>query len=97
MEGPEDGPAGGVGLVETVTPVLSGRCVRNDDTWAYQGTPQEGSLLVGFDPQAGRFSGRWVDTWHMGRAVMACVGDPRTDGRVAVTGSYPALPGLVWA
>src|SRR5262249_1570333 len=37
----------------TVTPVLAGRFIRLDYTWGYQGKPQEGSLLVGFDPKIG--------------------------------------------
>ena len=41
---PEESPS-----TVTVTPILGGRFVRLDYTWGYQGTPQEGSLLVGFD------------------------------------------------
>src|SRR4051794_28664454 len=61
----------------TVTPVLCGRFVRVDSTWGYQGQPQEGSLLVGFDPQSGEISGHWIDTWHMDRKDMACLGSAR--------------------
>ena len=66
---PEESPS-----TVTVTPVLGGRFVRLDYTWGYQGKPQEGSLLVGFDPKSGEVSGHWIDTWHMGRTVLACIG-----------------------
>ena len=78
-----------------VTPVLGGRFVRVDYTWGYQGKPQEGSLLVGFDPTSGDVSGHWIDTWHMGRKGMACVGTT-SDGTISVKGSYAAPPGPDW-
>ena len=43
----------------SVTPVLGGRFIRVDYTWGYQGKPQEGALLVGFDPKSGEVSGHW--------------------------------------
>jgi hypothetical protein len=80
----------------TVTPVLAGRFVRIDYTWGYQGKPQEGSLLVGFDPKTGKVSGHWIDTWHMGRIALNCVGSSPTEGHIAVRGSYAAPPGPDW-
>jgi Protein of unknown function (DUF1579) len=87
---PEESPS-----TVTVTPVLDGRFVRLDFTWAYQGKPQEGSLLVGFDPKSGEVSGHWIDSWHMGRAVLACKGTA-AEGTIAVRGSYAAPPGPDW-
>ena len=87
---PEESPS-----TVTVTPVLGGRFVRLDYTWGYQGKPQEGSLLVGFDPKSGEVSGHWIDTWHMGREVLACAGTA-ADGTIAVRGSYAAPPGPDW-
>src|SRR4051812_34251791 len=84
---PEETPS-----TATVTPVLGGRFIRVDYTWSYQGKPQEGSLLVGFDPESGEVSGHWIDTWHMGRKVLACVG-ATADGAISVKGSYAAPPG----
>jgi hypothetical protein len=78
-----------------VTPLLGGRFVRLDYTWEYQGKPQEGSLLIGFDPKTETASAHWIDSWHMGRQVMACSGTGG-DGRLAVTGSYAAPPGPDW-
>ena len=87
---PEESPS-----TATLTPVLGGRFVRLDYTWGYQGKPQEGSLLIGFDPKSGEVSGHWIDTWHMGRAVLACKGTA-TDGTIAVRGSYAAPPRQDW-
>jgi hypothetical protein len=87
---PEESPS-----TVAVTPVLGGRFVRVDYTWVYQGKPQEGSLLVGFDPQTGEVSGHWIDSWHMGPKAMACLGTA-SDGSIAVRGSYAAPPGPDW-
>src|SRR4051794_39742749 len=72
---PEESPS-----TVTVTPVLDGRFVRLDYTWGDRGKPQEGSLLIGFDPQSGEASGHWIDTLHMGRKAMNCLGATPDDG-----------------
>ncbi|HEX5726733.1 MAG TPA: DUF1579 family protein [Longimicrobiaceae bacterium] len=80
----------------TVTPVLGGRFVRVEYTWEYQGTPQEGSLLIGYDPGVGELHAHWVDTWHMGHAGFPCRGPAPGGPTLAVRGSYPAPPGPDW-
>jgi len=80
----------------TVTPVLGGRFVRLDYTWGYQGTPQEGSLLIGYDSKADSVAVHWIDTWHMGDKVMVCRGTATDDGDITVHGSYAAPPGPDW-
>lgn len=87
---PEDTPA-----TATITPILGGRFVRVDYSWSYQGQPQEGSYLIGHDPKAGTATAYWVDSWHMGRQGMACVGTA-DGGAIDVVGSYPAPPGPDW-
>ena len=79
----------------TVTPVLGGRFVRVDSTWDYLGDPQDGSLLVGFDPADGRATAHWVDTWHTGRTPIAFVGGA-DGGAISVLGTYAAPPGPDW-
>ncbi len=79
-----------------ITPVLGGRFARVDYTWSYQGEPQEGSLLFGYDPQAGAASGYWIDTWHMGKKGLTCHGRPPSGGTIGVRGSYEAPPGPDW-
>lgn len=80
----------------TVTSVAQGRFVRLDYTWEYQGKPQDGSLLIGFDPKADKVSAHWIDSWHMGRQVMACEGTGPSGSTITVLGSYAAPPGPDW-
>ena len=68
--------------------LLGGRFLRLDYTWSYQGTPQEGSLLVGFQSGPGKATVHWIDSWHMADAVLACEGAVEPDGTIAVRGSY---------
>jgi len=79
-----------------VTPLLGGTFARLDYTWSYRGSPQAGSLLVGYRPDADLVTGHWIDTWHMGREVMACKGPADPGGGIAVSGSYAAPPGPDW-
>ena len=95
LQDPKTGQAEESPSTVTVTPVLRGRFVRVDYTWGYQGGPQEGSLLVGFNPKSGVVSGHWIDTWHMGRQGMTCLGSA-ADGTISVRGSYAAPPGPDW-
>jgi ribA/ribD-fused uncharacterized protein len=91
-QGPPDESESGL----IITRVLEGSFVRIDQTWAFEGKPQEGSLLVGFDADAKQVSIHWIDTFHMGRKVMACTGSARPEGGIDVLGSYAAPPGLDW-
>jgi hypothetical protein len=79
-----------------VTPVLGGRFVRLDYTWGCQGKPQEGSLLLGFDPDAETVTAHWIDTWHMSDKAMVCSGPRPAAETLAVTGAYAAPPGPDW-
>jgi len=88
---PEESPS-----TVAVTPVLAGRFIRLDYTWGHQGKPQEGSLLVGFDPKIGEVSGHSIDTWHMGWIVMNCLGPSPVEGNLAIGGPYAAPPGPDW-
>ncbi len=76
--------------------MLGGRFVRIDYTWAYAGTPQEGSLLVGHDEEANALSAHWIDSWHMGSKAMACQGAVDASGVISVRGAYAAPPGPDW-
>ena len=79
----------------TVTPVLQDRFVRLDQTWVWEGQPQEGTMLVGRVPD-GEATAHWADTWHNGHSVMALRGSAGADGSVDLLGSYPARPGPDW-
>ena len=93
---PPHGQAGGLRVHRRARPLLGGRFVRLDYTWSYQGTPQEGSLLVGFQSGPGRATIHWIDAWHMADGVLACEGAVEPDGTIAVRGSYAVPPGPDW-
>lgn len=80
----------------TVTPVLGGRFVRLDYTWSYQGKPQEGSLLIGFQKKEDVFTGHWIDSFHMGTKVMGLQGPNPSGSTLSLLGSYAAPPGPDW-
>lgn len=80
----------------TVQSVCGGRFIRLDYTWAYRGSPQEGSLLIGYDKGASEATAHWIDTWHMGDKVMTCRGTAEPSGQISVRGSYAAPPGPDW-
>lgn len=93
---PQDSPS-----TLTVTPILHGRFLRVDYTWVYDGAPQEGTLLIGYESAAEAVTAFWADTWHMGSAVLVCRGSsapplPDGEGSLWVLGSYEAPPGPDW-
>ncbi len=47
-----------------LTPLLDGKFIRLDYTWAYEGAAQEGSLLIGYESAPAIVTAHWVDTWH---------------------------------
>jgi hypothetical protein len=79
-----------------VRPVLAERFVRLEYTWSYDGKPQEGSLLVGFDPLTKTISGHWIDTWHMGHQAMICLGTEPDGATFTLRGSYAPPTGPDW-
>ena len=84
--------------VATLTPVIKGKFVRLDYTWAFEGEPQEGCLLFGYEAEAAGASTVWVDSWHMGDKVMLCRGQLKAEGGLDVRGSYavPDHPDWGW-
>jgi hypothetical protein len=83
--------------IARVTPVLDGRFVRIDYTWACQGAPQSGSMLIGHQKKAGVVTMHWIDTWHNGEKVMALEGASAREA-IDVRGSYavPSHPDWGW-
>jgi hypothetical protein len=80
----------------SVSPVAGGKFVRADYTWGYEGKPQDGSILIGFDSARDVVTAVWVDSWHMGEKAMSCDGSVAADGTVIIPGSYAAPPGPDW-
>lgn len=85
----------------TLTPILGGRFVRIDYTWDEEDVlqehgPQEGSLLVayepGTEPEPGVATVAWIDSWHNGGRIMLCPGVLLDGGVVDVRGTYPDKP-----
>jgi hypothetical protein len=76
--------------------VAGGRAVTVTYTWAHEGKPCEGFLLVARDGASDAAHVTWMDSWHQRDRPMHSAGtvDPR--GGVEVRGSYPAPPGPDW-
>lgn len=111
LQDPQNGTSSDSESTLTVTPLLRGTFVRMDYTWGHQGKRQEGSLLIGCEPDAGAVSVYWVDTFHMSRKVMTLTGTlpavaagalpvetPSVDAgdTLNVRGAYSAPPGPDW-
>jgi hypothetical protein len=78
-----------------IAPVTGGGSTRIDYTWEYDGTPQQGSLLLGHDDPRGVFTAMWMDSWHMSDKEMLSEG-PASSESLDVRGSYEAPPGPDW-
>jgi predicted enzyme related to lactoylglutathione lyase len=88
---PEDSPS-----TLSITRVVGGKFLRIDYTWAYQSAPQEGTLLVGTEPDTGGLTAHWSDTWHMDHKVMVCRGTVGNDKQLVLRGSFAVPPGPDW-
>lgn len=65
-------------------------------SWAYEGQPQEGRLIVGQATGQKVVQAVWFDTWHMREQFMVCEGSAGDDGSMSVQGAYSAPPGPDW-
>ena len=65
-------------------------------TWADEGEPQDGLLVLGYDTQLKAVTAVWIDSWHMRDKYMLCQGAGGAEGVVSVKGSYAAPPGPDW-
>jgi hypothetical protein len=97
LRDPHMGVADDSSSTATVTPVLGERFLRIDYTWSYQSKPQEGSMLIACDSNAGgAVTIAWIDSWHMSEAMMISRGTVTSDGSIDARGSYAAPPGPDW-
>ena len=90
---PEE-PARESASAATASLVANGKFLVLRYTWT-EGGPQEGLIVLGIAADGARASASWVDSWHMGHAMMACEGSLQGDA-VSVKGTYPAPPGPDW-
>jgi hypothetical protein len=74
--------------------VAQGKFFELHYTWADEGKPQDGVLLLGQSQE--QLSAAWVDSWHMHDKMMHCTGTAQADGTVSVVGYYAAPPGPDW-
>jgi len=79
----------------TVATAGQGKFLTAAYTWAYEGQPQDGLLVVWQDPATGGGRISWLDSFHTGDAVMVFQGQFAA-GRVSVLGSYAAGDGPDW-
>ncbi len=63
-------------------------------TWAYQGAPQQGTLLLYV--KAAKPRAQWTDTWHTGGEPMPLDTETDTANALSLLGSYAAPPGPDW-
>ncbi len=75
-----------------LTLAIGGRFWRLAYTWFHENRPQEGELLVGYQPREDVATVHFADTFHTGDTVLACTGTVGDDGAVAAEGAF-AVPG----
>ena len=81
--------------VASVRSVAQGRFTVLEYTWADEGKPQDGVLLIGQESPSAPVVASWIDSWHMGGRIMTCEGTSTPDG-FSVQGTYAAPPGPDW-
>ncbi len=57
-------------------------------TWAYEGEPQEGLILLGCDTKSNAVQTVWTDSWHSSHTFMLSDGTVEDDGSISVKGHY---------
>ncbi len=57
-------------------------------TWAFDGEPQEGLILLGCDTKSDAVQTVWTDSWHSSHTFMVSDGTVAEDGTLSVKGYY---------
>jgi hypothetical protein len=80
-----------------IAPVLGGRFVRFTYESSILGKPLSGELLLGFHVGEGQWEMAWIDTFHMGTAIMLSTGLEGED-HIEARGTYyvPDNPRWRW-
>lgn len=65
-------------------------------SWAFDGKPQEGRLILGQDPRSHAVKAVWFDSWHMRNDFMTGQGGADPTGVIVVLGTYAAPPDPDW-
>lgn len=82
--------------IASVSLVAHGKFITVAYTWAFDGKPQDGLLLLGHETKEKTVKAVWIDSWHMGDRFMICEGGADDEGIVSVKGLYSAPPGPDW-
>jgi hypothetical protein len=64
----------------TIRSILGGRFLLHEYSGKMDGKPIEGLTIYGFDCMKGVFQSAWIDSFHMGTAIMFSEGKPDQDG-----------------
>lgn len=82
----------------TVSSKMNGQFLSIEYTWAFEGEPQEGMLILGCDPDCEEVQAVWTDSWHSKDTLMLCNGAFREPNAISVTGHYavPEHPDWGW-
>jgi len=77
----------------SIQPILGGRFLLYQYQGSMGGKPFEGSATIGYDINNGKFQVSWIDSFHMGTAIMLSEGSSVEHG-FDVLGSYgsPDIP-----
>lgn len=67
--------------------MLDGRFVLHEYEGSLQGKPLQGVAIYGYHIAKRRYECAWIDSFHMGEAIMSCEGKPGEDG-LNVLGHY---------
>jgi hypothetical protein len=73
----------------TISGAARDHVVRVDYEWAFEGKPQVGTLLFGFERETSKVTCAFADSWHMSEGLMLCGGTMDPAARtVSVKGTY---------
>ena len=75
---------------------MNGQFLYLEYTWAVDGDPQEGLLIVGCDQKSDAVQAVWTDSWHSKDVLMLCNGSVNPDGGISVTGYYSVSDNADW-
>lgn len=70
-----------------IRPVLDGRFMMHEYSGSFNGKPFSGIAFYGYDLSSGKYQVAWVDSFHMGTAIMLSESSRGTEN-LDVTGSY---------
>ncbi len=80
----------------TAAILAQGQFLQLQYNWSFEGAPQDGLLLLGYEEQSKASNAVWVDSFHMQDKFMLLRGMVDDDGKVVIKGAYAVPPGLDW-